>query len=252
MEVAVQVDRQAAAAEQEEEVKKFDASLFVPAFKPRKDDEVAAYDRQLELESRTRRFLACGINEREKKCSFGSFVRDTPERRVAFGLMKSYCEKLEKGAAGNLVLYGGCGCGKTHLSVSVLRELLFATKGEAYGFPVYFSGSYVNFTDLTDFKDRMQLYQRIDAMAKKDLCVVDEICEFSGTRISAQEILYKIADRVYEHGTSCILITNMDIDSFMGMLTAACKSRLNSGGSCSLVDITELGDFRQKNKGGGL
>lgn len=252
MEIDVQTDRQAPAKEQEDAVKKFDAGLFVPAFKPRRDDEVAAYDRQLELESRTRRFFACGINEREKKCSFGSFVRDTEERRAAFGLMKSYCEKLEKGVAGNLVLYGGSGCGKTHLSVSVLRELLFARKLEAYGFPVYFSGSYVNFTDFLEFFDRKQLYQRIDKMAKKDLCVVDEICELPGARITAQEILYKIADRVYEHGSSCILITNMDIDSFMGMLTAAGKSRLNSGGSCSLVDFTELGDFRQKPKGDSL
>lgn len=230
------------------DVKKIDVRQFLPAFPAKSDSDVAAYDNKRRFEARTKAFFSCGINEREKRCSFDSFVSDTNERRTAFDFMKSYSARLKKGIRGNLVLYGGTGCGKTHLSVSVLRELLFAKKGEAYGFPIYFSGSYINFTDFSEIFDRKQLYQRIDAMTKCDLCVVDEICELPGARITTPEILYRITDGVYEHGTFCILITNLEIDSFMKMLPAAAKSRLNGDGACSLVDFSELGDYRRKVK----
>ncbi len=63
------------------------------------------------------------IPPRYESCSFDSFYRLTPKLDLARTLAKRFVEEYPSVECGLLIL-GPCGVGKTHLAVSILKELI--------------------------------------------------------------------------------------------------------------------------------
>lgn len=223
------------------EIKKADVSELAASLAARSDRAVDEWERQYEAEQRKRAFFACGIKPRERVCSFSSYRRDTPARDRAWRTVRTLCEELKRGAVRNVIMYGGSGSGKTHLAVSLIRELLEERKGEVHGLPLYFSCCYRNWYELADMVQNPRL---IDKMTRNDLCVLDDVGQYDVPRISFPNLFWKVMNSIYENGGSGIFITNIKIHEFMEAIPEAAKSRLNYGRNCLLVDFTSIEDFR--------
>lgn len=160
-----------------------------------------------------------GMAELLKKQSFDNFSIDyyaadpAAHRRMQqiYTMMKQYAEGFVPGASGSLVLFGGTGLGKTHLSTAVARTVL------DLGHDVFYTGA-VNM--LSDFE-----YQRFgnsmtgDAGQDTsryfscDLLIIDDL----GTEVTNQfttSVLYNIINTRLNKKKATIISSNLSQADF--------------------------------------
>ena len=128
-----------------------------------------------------------------------------------YDIMKRYADTFESRKSGNLVLFGGTGLGKTHLSSAVAGKVIEA------GYDVFYASAV---GCLADFE-----YQRfgnasgsvsgtqLDRYFECDLLILDDL----GTEIGNQfttSVLYNLINTRLNRRVSTIISTNLTQDEF--------------------------------------
>ncbi len=137
-------------------------------------------------------------------------------------MAKRYAENFTPGCTGFL-FKGKTGSGKTHLAVSILKELIF--KG--------YSGLYTNTVDLLQFIRSVQfnawkydeLTEMMDHILQQDLLVLDDLGAEKVTDWT-RERLYSLINKLYENNKTIIVTSNIDLHELSLRLGDHTVSRL--------------------------
>lgn len=148
---------------------------------------------------------AC-IPEDFKEKSFKTFEADTPELRSALELSKRFVRGWEKAKAGGygLFFYGNPGTGKSHLAISILKELV----------PQGATGLYTRVSDLIGYirsqwrqDSEESSYQAVRRYVDLDLLVLDELGVQSGST-NEQALLFEVIDARLAENRPTIFLSN--------------------------------------------
>jgi DNA replication protein DnaC len=148
-----------------------------------------------------RRWIGSGIPERYRNRAFGNF-RTRPSNATAVAIVRRFAEEFAKHRAlgVGLLLTGDVGCGKTHLSVAALTQII---RGGA-------TGAFVTERDFFAGLKRGRTGKSIavDVLASVECLVLDDIGAASGTLREASAIADLLSAR-YDDSLPTIVTTNV-------------------------------------------
>jgi DNA replication protein DnaC len=165
----------------------------------------------------------------------GELLRSAERYVMGFNLRaRGECDK-------GLLMIGSVGCGKTHLAVAVLQQII--DKG--------YSGLYYNspqlLRDIRATFDEGSLVTEDDLLEEvtsTDLLVFDDV----GAENSTQFVLdrfYLVINERYEAGKPILVTTNLDMEALENRLGERIVSRLNE--MCATFGPFPVEDWRRKN-----
>ncbi len=138
-------------------------------------------------------------------------------------IMQSYAETFGAGQSGNLVLFGGTGLGKTHLSSAVARVVI------ERGYDVYYNSAVGM---LSDFEFQRfgngsgeDSGQGTDRYFDCDLLIIDDL----GTEVTNQfttSVLYNLINTRLNRGMATIISTNLTQQDFQARYWDRITSRV--------------------------
>lgn len=153
-------------------------------------------------------------------------------------ICKDYAAKPE----GSLVFSGVCGCGKTHLAASILREMVKANAVEKAIFvtaPELLLKIRQSISASSD--SSISEVSIIDKFSSVDLLILDDLGA-EKTSPWAISTLYLIIDRRNREERLTIYTTNLTLEQIEKQLNARIASRLSD---CKVIKIN-MPDFRKK------
>lgn len=167
-----------------------------------------------------------------KSASFDNFIVETAEEKQLLDFVKNQAQKYLNGMNGNTLLTGTTGVGKTHLAVSLAKELNEAYKAKGEPKSVLF----INLTEILreireSFKfiskegDYSRMLKEVDYLILDDLGV--KLGNSSGQSKSAWEEEF-IFD-VLSHRKNTIITTNLSNDEIANLYSERVASRVRSG-----------------------
>lgn len=172
--------------------------------------------------------------DRFKDADFGSFKKRVPGVKQAYDAAFSFAHDPD----GWLVLVGDCGCGKTHLAVSIAKARLAA-------------GSSVLVQTVPDLLDNLRtafdpnaevlsFNDLFDHMKTADLLVLDDYGAENTTKWAVEK-LFQILNYRYNMALATVITTNN-----IGLvgIDPRIKSRLNDQGLVTVVQMLEAQDYR--------
>jgi DNA replication protein DnaC len=134
----------------------------------------------------------------------------------------------------SVLIFGGCGVGKTHLSVAMAKRAFINSQKELP------KKGFYNFTDVSNkvkssFHDEADLSMEaiIAEICKVPFCILDDI-GITGTKGAAFEALYVIVNRRYENLLPTIYTTNLDLQGLQEAYGDRIASRLSS---CTRINL---------------
>lgn len=133
-------------------------------------------------------------------------------------LAKEFVSKFPEGK--NLLFVGGCGLGKTHLSLAIAAEL--ASKGYSV---VYGSAQNLLQKAVRDSMDWSSDGSFTDGLLECDLLVIDDLGTEFNTAASGS-VLYNILDTRLQRGLSTIINTNVEFEEIEKKYDPRIASRL--------------------------
>jgi len=167
--------------------------------------------------------------------SFDNFDSRVPGTRDAF----EEAWRFSHNPDGWLVLVGGCGSGKTHLAVAIIRE---ARQSHLTLFVVV--PDLLDHLRSTFSPDSGIRYDRLfDLVRNTGVLVLDDLGTESSTAW-AQEKLYQIINYRYNNHYPTVITTNRRIDSIEERI----QSRICDRSFCKIVEMPS-GDFRNLDLG---
>lgn len=172
------------------------------------------------------------IPEDLKAASFDNFIIETPEEKQMLDFVKSQTQKYLDGMNGNTLLTGTTGVGKTHLVVSLAKELneAYRAKGEPK------SILFINLTEILreiresfKFTSKEGYYSRM--LKEADYLILDDLGvklgNSSGQSKSAWEEEF-IFD-VLSHRKNTIITTNLSNNEIVNLYSERVASRVRTG-----------------------
>lgn len=190
------------------------------------------------------RYLMANIPRKFLKKELGSFVaRSARQKEILQGVkafLGTFSGNDHNQPGKGLLMTGREGTGKTHLAVSILKEVM----GKGY------SGLYWNVPELF-----LELRRRMDANSQEseadlfdlarrvDLLVLDDL----GAERTSEYVLdrlYVLINRRYEDDSATIITTNRTLPSLKEQLSPRIASRI--GEMCVIMEFPE-GDYRLMN-----
>lgn len=177
--------------------------------------------------------LQKSIPPRFQDCSFANYQATCKGSQSALKAAQSYVAKfVDIGAKGaGLIFCGKLGTGKTHLAISIAKEI--AKQGSQV--------KYINLLDLirkvrSSWKDDSGLSetQILKIIADFDLLVIDEIGVQNGTE-NERTILFDIINSRYENMVPTIIISNLAIDEIKQLISERSVDRITDGGGGTIV-----------------
>lgn len=142
-----------------------------------------------------------------KQKTFDSFIADSDELRQALDLAKRFVAGWDKARAGGygLVFYGNPGTGKSHLAISILKELI----------PQGVTGLYTRVPDMVGYiraqfhqDSETSVYAAVRRYVDLDLLVLDELGVQSGTA-NEQTLLFEVIDARLSENRPTIFLSNL-------------------------------------------
>jgi DNA replication protein DnaC len=172
------------------------------------------------------------------KKDLDNFTAETPHLRACLGTARAYVREDSPENNRGLYIYGGPGCGKTHLAVGVLKGLL------ARGF----DGVFYNLTDLFD-----QLRTSFSGVGngaqegllhdlERDILILDDVAVQKRTAWVSDR-LYSFINYRYQNCKSLIITTNLSPRDFIIKSDEILASRVFA--MCQEIEV-QADDYRAK------
>ncbi|HEL0677073.1 ATP-binding protein [Streptococcus equi] len=187
------------------------------------------------------------IPEDLKTASFDNFIIETPEEKQMLDFVKNQTQKYLDGMNGNTLLTGTTGVGKTHLAVSLAKELneAYRAKGEPK------SVLFINLTEILreiresfKFTSKEGYYSRM--LKEVDYLILDDLGvklgNSSGQSKSAWEEEF-IFD-VLSHRNNTIITTNLSNDEIANLYSERVASRVRTGLDGNYFKVFSIKDKR--------
>ena len=192
-----------------------------------------------------------------KEASFENFKVETPEERQFLDFAKGQVKKYLDGMNGNTLLTGGTGVGKTHLVISIAKELneAYRAKGEPK------SVLFINLTEILrdiresfKFSSKEGYYSRM--LKEVDYLILDDLGVKLGNAQGQSKSAWEeefIFD-VLSHRKNTIITTNLSNDEIANLYSERVASRIRTGLEGNFFKVFGIKDKRysiNKLKGGG-
>lgn len=205
--------------------------------------KVEAFQREQRLKAAEHHFrTASGVPPRFQDANFDGYQPGNAQALKILATLREYAGKFDqhRKLGLSLILCGGPGTGKTHLSCAVLRAL-----AHEQGITGRYATAYRAVQEVRDsYRSReVSELQAMDAFVKPDLLVLDEIGVQYGTD-SEHLILFNILNGRYEALKPTIVISNLNVDGVIKYLDARVYDRLRENGGGVLAFDWE--SWRQK------
>ncbi|MGV3353895.1 ATP-binding protein [Streptococcus orisratti] len=187
------------------------------------------------------------IPEDLKAASFDNFIVETPEEKQLLDFVKKQTQKYLEGMNGNTLLTGTTGVGKTHLAVSLAKELNEAYKAKGEPKSILF----INLTEILreiresfKFTSKEGYYSRM--LKEVDYLILDDLGvklgNASGQSKSAWEEEF-IFD-VLSHRKNTIITTNLSNDEIANLYSERVASRVRTGLDGNYFKVFSIKDKR--------
>ena len=191
------------------------------------------------------------------EASFENFKVETPEERQFLDFAKGQVKKYLDGMNGNTLLTGGTGVGKTHLVISIAKELneAYRAKGEPK------SVLFINLTEILrdiresfKFSSKEGYYSRM--LKEVDYLILDDLGVKLGNAQGQSKSAWEeefIFD-VLSHRKNTIITTNLSNDEIAKLYSERVASRIRTGLEGNFFKVFSIKDKRysiNKLKGGG-
>ena len=191
-----------------------------------------------------------------KEASFENFKVETPEERQFLDFAKGQVKKYLDGMNGNTLLTGGTGVGKTHLVISIAKELneAYRAKGEPK------SVLFINLTEILrdiresfKFSSKEGYYSRM--LKEVDYLILDDLGVKLGNAQGQSKSAWEeefIFD-VLSHRKNTIITTNLSNDEIANLYSERVASRIRTGLEGNFFKVFGIKDKRysiNKLKGG--
>jgi DNA replication protein DnaC len=198
---------------------------------------------------RKQRLAAAEIPRRYAHCTLGSFREEAPVLKNAKTRVQEFTDLWPATDGGRgLLLIGPCGCGKTHLAVAALVEIINAGKPGRLLF--------CNFQDLIqeiqasfDSDEVPSKSEILQPLLEADLLVLDELGSQKPTTF-VQDILYYVINTRYNGERTTIFTTNYTDappeareENLAQRIGTRLRSRLYE--MATLVPFTGASDYRR-------
>ncbi|HFR3773921.1 TPA: ATP-binding protein [Streptococcus suis] len=187
------------------------------------------------------------IPEDLKAATFDNFIIETPEEKQLLDFVKNQTQKYLAGMNGNTLLTGTTGVGKTHLAISLAKELNEAYRANGEPKSVLF----INLTEILreiresfKFTSKEGYYSRM--LKEVDYLILDDLGvklgNSSGQSKSAWEEEF-IFD-VLSHRKNTIITTNLSNDEIANLYSERVASRVRTGLEENYFKIFSIKDKR--------
>ena len=191
------------------------------------------------------------------EASFENFKVETPEERQFLAFAKGQVKKYLDAMNGNTRLTAGTGVGKTHLVISIAKELneAYRAKGEPK------SVLFINLTEILrdiresfKFSSKEGYYSRM--LKEVDYLILDDL----GVKLGNAQGQFKSAWEeefifdVLSHRKNTIITTNLSNDEIANLYSERVASRIRTGLEGNFFKVFGIKDKRysiNKLKGGG-
>ncbi len=145
-------------------------------------------------------------------------VSPKKQMTAVFKTCKKFADDFPKSA--NLILTGGCGLGKTHLSLAIANEIIAKDYHVIYGS----AQNLINEVSRETF-DRSGSTVKIDSLTSCDLLILDDLGTEFTTQLSVS-VVYNIINTRLLRGLSTIISTNLSIDEISDFYNDRIASRI--------------------------
>ena len=184
------------------------------------------------------------IIKRYRSFDFQSYDvdEDNPNQRRAYGTFLSYTEDFDPEIQRNLIVIGGVGTGKTHLSVSVLIKLIREKRIQCHYEDMVHLVRKIKST--FNHKSPRTEDEVVQAAFQAPLLVLDELGH-SDESDWQHTFLCGLIDHRYKLDKSTIVIANKDIEGMQESLGERAYSRLIQSGK--VVEMA-WGNYRERGR----
>lgn len=128
---------------------------------------------------------------------------DTPESQLS-KICRAYARKFSPDESKWLLLYGGCGVGKSYMAACIVNEVINA------GYTARFTSISQIERFLWDAESKAAVYRRLNLY---DLLVIDDLSAERSTPYM-EEIIFNVIDERLSSGKPAIITTNLSADDF--------------------------------------
>lgn len=173
-------------------------------------------------------YESSGIGALIKKQSFDNFVfdyyKDDPktldQMKKNYEVMRGYAESFDAGSTRNLLLIGGTGMGKTHLSTALAKEIIDR------GYDVLYESAPNIFFEFEQQRFAREGEERkCDRYYSAELLIIDDLGTESITQYSVA-CLYNVLNTRINRGLSTVINTNLMPEALYKKYTDRIASRL--------------------------
>ncbi len=173
-------------------------------------------EQRIKAEADYDKFIHSGVPDKFFKESFDTFIANTPQEELAKGKIQSFANHPEDKV---LMMYGGNGCGKSHLASSIIRQC-----GGVY---ILSSKLCVKFDSATSFKAKMSREEILDYYSECGMLVIDECCKYYLNPELEKFLLAYILCERYANKLPTVFVTNSAKNAFTNFMGKAVMDRFN-------------------------
>lgn len=187
------------------------------------DQSKIAYDNELQQRLLQQKIHNSGLTKRYLECGFKNYVISGPEQDNAVKLCQAFAQQIIYTNQPNLILIGTPGTGKTHLSASIIRNILHNSMKSAR----YYTSAEIAQKMMDTWADSSRSEQEvIDHFASFDLLIIDEY-GLHDRHEKRLEMVHKVLYSRYDYMKSTVLISNFTLQRMQHDLGARLWSRLH-------------------------